>query len=1042
MFRPPLCLLTLVMTVSAAAAETTTTFERDIWPILRAHCLDCHGATSELKGHLDLRLVRFAQKGGDSGPAIVPHDPDGSYLLNRIENGEMPPGAAKVTPAELKVLRAWIAAGAPTARPEPESLPPGLGITPEERAYWAFQPITRPETPTVKHVDQVRTPIDALLLARLEARNLSMAPLADRATLIRRATFDLTGLPPTYAQVQAFVNDPSPGAYERLIDDLLQSPQYGERWGRHWLDVVGYADSDGVTTQDPLRPYAYKYRDYVIRAFNADKPFDRFLIEQLAGDELVPLPHANLSPEQIDLLVATGYLRMAADGTTNGIGDQQLASNQVVADTLKIVSTSLYGLSVGCAQCHDHRYDPIPQTDYYALRAVFEPALDWQHWRRPGQRNISLYTDADRAAAAAVEAEAKTVIAERDAKQQEYIDAAFTKELEKHPEELREDLRRAYYSKPDKRTPEQQQLLKERPSANINPGNLYQYDPAAAEDLKKRAEQIEAIRQKKPVEDFVSVLNEPGGNPPPTHLFHRGDHRQPLQVIEPGDLQIASAPGETIKFPLDDPALPTTGRRLAFARWLTSGKHPLVARVLVNRIWMHHFGHGIVPTAGEFGKLGEQPSHPELLDWLATEFMSNGWSVKSLHRKIMLSYVYQQSSRRDPAQDAVDSDNRLLGRMSVRRLEAEAIRDRLLSTAGTLDLAPFGPAIPVAADDAGQIIVANDNPRRSVYLQTRRTQPVAMLTTFDAPVMDVNCERRSSSTVAGQALLLMNSEQVWKMAGQLATRARNEAAPSGMSIPAELQTQLPVTQSPWSFGRGSISSTEPAVTTFTPLGHWTGSQWQGGPQLPDADLGWVLLHATGGHTGANPQYAAIRRWTATEPGTVTVTGTLKHLSENGDGVRGRIVTKAGVVLTAPAVKNGPAATTIGGISMEPGDTIDFVTDCVENVTSDSFEWIVTVKQVDAAGKVLSEQTSSDGFHGPPGPALVDQIVAAWRLALARDPRPEELERAARFAAVQLATLRQLPAAAKKTNPPADDALLMLTSLCQQLVSTNEFLYVD
>ena len=282
------------------------TFEQDVWPIFRAHCFDCHGAAMDLKGGLDLRLVRFQVQGGVSGSALAPGDPSGSYLLDRIENGEMPPVEAKVTPKEKEILRRWITQGAKTARAEPTELAPGLGITPEERRYWAFQPIQRPATPTVKAADRVVTPIDALILQKLEAHNLTMAPPADRATLIRRAYFDLIGLPPTFEQVQAFVNDPSPGAWERLIDDLLQSPHYGERWGRHWLDVAGYADSDGASNDDPVRPYAYKYRDYVIRAFNADKPFDQFLIEQLAGDELVPPPHANLTPDQIEKLVATG----------------------------------------------------------------------------------------------------------------------------------------------------------------------------------------------------------------------------------------------------------------------------------------------------------------------------------------------------------------------------------------------------------------------------------------------------------------------------------------------------------------------------------------------------------------------------------------------------------------------------------------------------------------------------------------------------------------------------------------------------------------
>src|SRR5262249_33092243 len=292
-------------------------------------------------------------------------------------------------------------------RDEPESLPPGIDITPEERAFWAFQPIRRTGPPSVAPDDRarVRTPIDAFLLAELRRRGSTFAPEADPLTLLRPAAFGLTGLSPGDELVGSFLADRRPDAYERAIDCLLDSPHYGERWARYWLDVAGYADSDGDGNEDTPRPYAYKYRDYVIRSLNADKPLDRFIVEQLAGDELVPRPWANLKPEQIQTLAATGFLRMVADATSSGASDQALASNQVVADTLKVVGSSLLGLTVGCAQCHDHRYDPIPQSDYYRLRAVFEPALDPGHWRRPSQRLVSLYTDADRARASAAEAE-------------------------------------------------------------------------------------------------------------------------------------------------------------------------------------------------------------------------------------------------------------------------------------------------------------------------------------------------------------------------------------------------------------------------------------------------------------------------------------------------------------------------------------------------------------------------------------------------------------------------------------------------------------
>ncbi|MCH7686555.1 MAG: DUF1549 domain-containing protein, partial [Planctomycetes bacterium] len=376
--------------------EKKLTFERDIRKILKTHCFQCHGEKQEPEGELDLRLRRLIVKGGESGPALVAGNLKESLIYQRILDGEMPPGDMKVSKAELAVIKRWISSGAKTARPEPESISPGILITEEDRSFWSFQPIRRPPVPRVKHAESVRNPVDAFLLERLEERGFTFSPEADKQTLIRRATFDLLGLPPTPGEVEQFLADDSQHAYDRLIERLLKSPHYGERWGRHWLDVAGYADSEGYTNEDPVRNDAYKYRDYVIRSLNADKPFDQFIQEQLAGDEMVDYPYNNLSADEVEKLVATGFLRTSPDGTGVGSVDQKTARNQVMADTIQIVSSSLLGLTVNCAQCHDHRYDPIQQSDYYRLRAIFEPAYDWKNWRTPAGRRISLYTDADR----------------------------------------------------------------------------------------------------------------------------------------------------------------------------------------------------------------------------------------------------------------------------------------------------------------------------------------------------------------------------------------------------------------------------------------------------------------------------------------------------------------------------------------------------------------------------------------------------------------------------------------------------------------------
>ncbi len=431
------------LSLSPAEAGERLTFEKDVRPIFKAYCLDCHGGGEALKGHLDLRLKRFAERGGDSGPAVVAGRPDESLVVERLKAGEMPPTEKKVPPEQIALIERWIAGGALASRQEPERLDPGIDMTPEERAYWAFQPIQRPASPRFGPNDGVRTPIDAFVLEKLRERGLSFAPDADKRTLIRRAAFDLTGLPPSEDAIRQFLADPTENAYERMLDQLMASPRYGERWARHWLDVTGYADSDGNGNEDSPRPYSYKYRDYVVRSINADKPLDQFVVEQLAGDELVARPWSELTPEKADLLAATGFLRTAADGTSTGAADEPLAANQVVADTLKIVGSTLLGLTVGCAQCHDHRYDPIPQADYYRLRAIFEPALDTNHWRRPAQRLVSLFKDADRAKSKAIEAEAAKLQEVVDKKTKTYLEAATTKELAKFPEPIRTKLRSA-----------------------------------------------------------------------------------------------------------------------------------------------------------------------------------------------------------------------------------------------------------------------------------------------------------------------------------------------------------------------------------------------------------------------------------------------------------------------------------------------------------------------------------------------------------------------------------------------------------------------
>ncbi|MDR3633847.1 MAG: PSD1 and planctomycete cytochrome C domain-containing protein [Isosphaeraceae bacterium] len=779
----------LVLVPMPARGEAPLGFETHVRPILKAHCFQCHGEEPKPKGGLDLRLVRAMVKGGISGEALVPARRDESLLWDRIEAGEMPPGEKKLSASEKATIAAWIDQGAKTLRTEPAKLPPGPVFTEEERTFWSFQPIRRPAEPKVRHISLVRKPVDAFLLAKLEEKGLAFSPEADRRTLIRRASFDLLGLPPTPEEVDAFVNDVRPDAYERLIDRLLESPHYGERWARHWLDVAGYADSDGDPTSDALRPYSYRYRDYLVRSLNADRPWDELVREQLAGDELLKPPYQDLSPADRDRLIATGFLRMAPDTTAAPAGEVVQARDDAIAETIKVVSTSLLGLTVGCAQCHSHRYDPISQEDYYRFRALFEPALDPANWRVPAARLVSLWSAAERQRAAEVDAEVAKIFEERQKKLGDLVAKVLERELAAAPAELRDKLRAARDTPEAKRDAGQKDLLKTYPRVLVSLGNVSLYDPVASQAIVAEADKKTAdARAKRPADDYVHALTEVSGQVPVTHLLFRGNPTQPKQAVGPGELSLLASLTGATPIAADDPAVPTTGRRLAYARYLTGGKHPLLPRVLVNRVWMHHFGRGIVATPADFGALGERPTHPELLDWLADEFVRDGWSLKRLHRLVMNSTAYRQSSRRDPKLDAIDPDNRLLGRMPVRRLEAEALRDALLAASGRLNRTMYGPALPVAMDEAGQVLVGVDTRdaagrqqgrpgslggaenRRSLYVQVRRTLPLSFMETFDAPTLTPNCERRASSTVAPQALSLMNNEFVIEQSEALAER--------------------------------------------------------------------------------------------------------------------------------------------------------------------------------------------------------------------------------------------------------------------------------
>ncbi|MBX3422767.1 MAG: PSD1 domain-containing protein [Pirellulaceae bacterium] len=1055
------------MPAASDSKQPSATFETNVRPILREYCLDCHGASNEIEASLDLRLARFILAGGDSGPAIVPGDPEDSLLVQMVSSGQMPPGEVRLSPEKVSIIRQWIAAGAQTESAEPESIGPGIPLTEHERSFWAYQPLDRPQPsgPQVTlQADRIRTGLDAVI-AQDMPQGLTFSEDADRVTLVRRVYYDLLGLPPNPADVVRWTTSADPNWYSQMVDQLLCSPAYGQRWARHWLDAAGYADSDGFTVADQVRPWAWRYRDYVIRAMNQDRPFDQFICEQLAGDELAGPANGDWTDGQIELLTATGFLRMAADGTGSGDNSPE-ARNKTISDTLQIVGSSLLASSLHCAQCHDHRYDPISQRDYFALRAVFSPALDWQNWKTPGERLVSLSTASDRQLSAEVEAEAQAVAAERQQKQSEFMREALDQELLKFDEPLRSQLRAAYDQPADSRTAEQRGLLDAHPSVNITPGVLYQYLPKAAEELKQFDARIAEVRSRKPADSYIQALIEPPGHLPATQMFYRGDFNQPLDQVEPGGLSVLSPVGQPVQFMPDDPTLPTSGRRLALARWLTSSDvpHPLFTRAMINRVWLHHFGRGIVATAGDFGRLGSRPSHPQVLDWLALHWIDSGWSLKALHRVILNSTVYRQSSAQRPEAYAIDPENQFYWRKPLLRLEAEVLRDSVLALSGKLSLECDGPPMAVLEDETGQVRIDPQEHRRSIYASWRRTQPVAMLQMFDAPVMAVNCDARSASTVVTQALLMMNSDFIVEHSGLIAAESKRLAdsqafraadyksaksssanAPQHVFIaasyesPSEDRIEFPQPPQPvWHYGTGTISDSGGRVEQFRPLPHFTGSSWQGGWQVPDRQLGWVLLTAHGGHPG-NVAHPAIRRWVAPSSGQVTIVGKLEHGSENGDGVCGRVCIAEGTQGTWTAF-HGSVDTPLGPIAVTAGQPVDFVVDCQLHETSDSFAWPVVVTFTPDSGPARVFESAA-GFAGPAEDysTLPHQLISAWSQILLRPPSPDEFQAVLRLARDQLTLFHQQPERIANGQTAAGQ---VLTNVCQTLISCNEFLYID
>ncbi len=720
---------------------------------------------------LDLSSFAGLMTGGSSGPVIAPNMPDRSLLWKMIETDKMPMGG-KLSAADKQLIRAYIEQGrfpkgeADAAQERREA----AKITPAARNWWSFRTPVMPVVPDVKHRDEVRTPIDAFVLAKLEEKGWRFQPEADKVRLIRRVYLDLLGLPPTKAETDAFLNDRSPKAYEALIDRLLASPHYGENWGRHWLDVAGYSDSVG-NASDVERVAAWKYRDYVTRAFNTNKPYNRFLLEQFAGDQLVNYePGTRPKPDQIEPLVATGFLRTTADITDN----QTIYEVDKYFDALEKATETSYkavlGLTVQCARCHDHKFDPILQKDYYKLTAVMQAVWDPENWLAAdlsfGEWPSRMVLDMEPAERDAWIKAVTSKDASRLRREQLLLTATYDryrKELKAgktlaDPKE-REEIRKELAGDPD---------LEVDPNASkdgLTDGELDERFP----ELAQKKEEIKELRYNggtKIKPNYIMAAWDVSKTPSPTFVLMRGNYLAPGNAVQPGIPAVLDDPAHPFQFPnpKDHPEWHHTGRRLAMAQWLVSPQNPLTARVFVNRIWQFHFGEGIVRTVDDFGTQGAPPTHPELLDWLATNFVSHGWDVKWLTKQIMMSSAYRQSSAEDPAKMAADPSDKLLWRKAPLRLEAEVIRDSMLQVSGLLNLEMFGPQQPLQRGEDGQWVEdakKGDANRRSIYLSYARTRPEGFLKAFDCPDMTSDSQSaRFRSALPSQSLALLNNALV------------------------------------------------------------------------------------------------------------------------------------------------------------------------------------------------------------------------------------------------------------------------------------------
>ena len=1115
LFRSILELVVFTAATGLSADDGTNLVETNIRPLLIEHCQKCHGPIKQEAGlRLDSRAAMMT--GGEHGPAVVPGKPDKSLLLNavgHVGDVKMPPNG-KLNEKQIQDLEQWVQLGASW----PESLTETSDKLAEtQRRHWAFQPVQNPVLPEVKDGKWERTPADRFILARLEAAGLSPSLPADRRTLIRRVTLDLTGLPPTFEQVEAFVNDPSPNAYEKLVERLLDSPQYGEQWARHWLDVARYADTKGYVyaREERFWVHAHVYRDWVVNAFNRDLPYDQFLLLQIAADQAAAQDRSSQA--------AMGFVTL---------GRRFLGVNHdIIDDRIDVVTRGTMGLTVACARCHDHKYDPIPTADYYSLYGVFLNSTEQMQAISDPSNRDEAYAAFEKELAVRQQKLKETTLTKRneaaDRVRQRITDYLVAQtELSKYPEEgfdqvlATTDLiptfvrrweawleshggiddpvfgpwRRFGVLKPEvfstKSTEIIQDLSNASPAVNPRVRLALEQPPTSMREVAERYGKLlqDVEREWKEACDVASK----SGGPTPDKL--PSEDSEALRTILYGPASPCLVPDEKIvstelyfdsgsvtelwklqgdvdRWLIQSPLAPvhavslvdrslirpsrvfrrgnpvnrgpevtrhflsvlagqhptpfsTGSGRLELARAIIDPANPLTARVWVNRVWQHHFGVGLVRTPSDFGIRAEPPSHPELLDWLATRFVADGWSTKQLHRLILLSSAYQQSSdgsvrtNRDlkltdeiPHETAstasvrstlatqIDPENRLLSRMNVRRLSFEEFRDSLLAISGRLDMQLGGRAADMFAGN-GKV-----NRRRTLYGLVDRQFLATTLRIYDFPNPDLHIPVRSETTVPQQALFALNHPFIAQQAQALVDRVNREGAnltaeekirrlyqtafqrqPTAKQLDIARQfldadtaepTPGPTAESlTWQYGYGELDETAKQLKTFQTLPHFSGSAWQGGTQYPDVMLGWVQLTAQGGHPGNDIKHCSVRRWVAPHDGRFSISSTAIHEVTAGNGIRCWIFSSRNGMLKLQVLHNQRQAMNVESVDLKKGDTLDFVVDINGDLNSDQHLWapeIVEISNGNESGKLpaLSWKSERD-FSGP-----TPKLLSGW-----------------------------------------------------------------